>query len=294
MRIPSANPSPEMTKPLANFVAERMRDLGMEVRQRETAPNNVSNLARLAGTNPEAARANGGIGSLLYYAHLDTVPAGDERNWRFPPFSATVAEDGRMYGRGVKDCKLGMASALAAASALRDADIKLSGDLSIVTPCDEETGGHLGIASMIDAGWLDGIEACIYGEGMPQQLTIGAKGGVDFRVTVRGKSAHTSRKEMGVNAILQAAAVVQAIEAIRFDDYTEHPVVPGGPIASVNLIAGGFKLNVVPDSCALDVDLRFPPGYTADQALAHVQRALDELKAQPEHRDLDAESACWA
>ena len=96
----SANPSPEMTKPLANFVAERMRELGMDVRQRETAPNNVSNLGKLAGSDPAAARANGGIGSLLYYAHLDTVPAGDERNWCFPPFSATVAEDGRMYGRG--------------------------------------------------------------------------------------------------------------------------------------------------------------------------------------------------
>ena len=52
---------------------------------------------------------------------------------------------------------------------------------------------------------------------------------------------------------------MQAIEAIRFDDYTEHPIVPGGPIASVNLISGGFEKasNVVPDSCALDVDLRF-------------------------------------
>jgi acetylornithine deacetylase/succinyl-diaminopimelate desuccinylase-like protein len=266
----------------------------MEVRQLETTPNDVSDLGKLAGSNPAAARANGGIGSLLFYAHLDTVPAGDERNWRFPPFSATVAEDGHMYGRGVKDCKLGMASALAAASALRDAGITLSGDLFIVTPCDEETGGHLGIASMIDAGWLDGIEACIFGEGMPEQLTIGAKGGIELRVTVRGKSAHTSRKDMGVNAILQAAAVVQAIEAIRFDDCTEHPVVPGGPIASVNLISGDFKLNVVPDTCTLDVGLRFPPSYTADQVLAHVQRTIDDLRAQPEHRDLDVEISILA
>jgi acetylornithine deacetylase/succinyl-diaminopimelate desuccinylase family protein len=283
VHIPSVNPSLDAERPLATFVAEKMRELGMEVRQMEPAPNRVSNLARLPGTGADSL-----MHSLLYYAHLDTVPAGDEGNWRFPPFSATVS-DGRIYGRGAKDCKLGMAAALASTSAIRDAGISLGGDLSIVTPADEETGGHLGIAAMLDAGWLDGIEACIYGEGVPERLTIGANGGVQFRVTTRGKSAHTAWKQLGTNAILHAGAVAQAIDQMEFPDCQPHPIVPGQPVASVNLISGGFKLNVVPDRCDLDVDLRFPPGYTAERALARVHDAIEGVRADERFATLQAD-----
>lgn len=286
VRIPSVNPSPEWEKPLAQFVAQYTQDLGMEVRQHEPETNRVSNLARLSGTGG-TSRASP-LPNLLYYAHLDTVPAGDERNWRFPPFSATLA-DGRLYGRGAKDCKLGMAAALAAAAATRSAGIALAGDLLLVTPADEETGGHLGIASMIDAGWLDGIAACIYGEGAPDRLTIGANGGVQFRVTTHGRSAHTAWKHLGVNAILQACALAPLIDGLTFDDCPPHPIVRGQPVASVNMIAGGFKLNVVPDTCSFDVDLRFPPGYTETQALAHVTRAIKGLRADERYHDLEVE-----
>jgi acetylornithine deacetylase/succinyl-diaminopimelate desuccinylase family protein len=286
VRIPSVNPSPEWEQPLATVVAQRMRALGMQVRQLEPAPKRVSNLSTLHG----AGAGRSLLRNLLYFAHLDTVPPGDARNWRFDPFSATIA-DGRMYGRGVKDCKHGMAAALANAAAIQSAGIALDGDLLVVTPCDEETGGHLGIAAMIDAGWLEGVEGCVYAEGMPHQLTIGAFGGVKFRVAVRGRSTHTARKELGVNAILHACAVAQAIDAVTFDDCSPHPVVPGQPVASVNLISGGFKLNVVPDLCTLDVDLRFPPGYTAEQALAQVEQAIEALRAEERYRALDAQIA---
>lgn len=283
VRIPSVNPSPEGERPLAMFVAEKMRALGMEVRQMEPQPTRVSNLGRLQGSGGKSQVAN-----LLYYAHLDTVPAGDESTWRFPPFSATIS-DGRIYGRGAKDCKLGMAAALAAAAAIGSAGIPLAGDVLIVTPADEETGGHLGIAAMLDAGWLKGIEACIYGEGVPERLTIGANGGVQFRVTTHGRSAHTAWKQLGTNAILHAAAVAQAIDQTTFPDCEPHPIVPGQPVASVNLISGGFKLNVVPDRCDLDVDLRFPPGYTAEKALDRIRAAIDNLRADERYASLHTE-----
>ncbi len=283
VRIPSVNPSPEWEKPLAQFVAQYMHGLGMDVRRHEPEHDRVSNLARLAGTGGTSP-----IPNLLYYAHLDTVPAGDVRNWRFPPFSATIAE-GRLFGRGAKDCKLGMAAALAAAAATKSAGLALAGDLLIVTPADEETGGHLGIGSMIDAGWLDGVAACVYGEGTPDRLTIGANGGVQFRVTTHGTSAHTAWKHLGANAILHACALAPVIDSLTFDDCPPHPIVRGQPVASVNMISGGFKLNVVPDSCSFDVDLRFPPGYTDTQALAHVTQAIDRLRADTRYHDLNAE-----
>lgn len=282
--IPSVNPSEEGERALADHVADRMRGLGMTVRQLETEPNRVSNLGRLEGSG-KAGSINK---NLLYYAHLDTVPVGDESTWTHPPFSGTVV-DGRMYGRGTKDCKLGMAAALGSTHLLKELGIELRGDLLITTPADEEAGGHLGIAEMVDAGWLQGVEAAVYGEGQPDQLTIGARGGIQFRVVVHGRTTHSARKELGVNAILRAGLVAQAIDELTFDDFAPHHIVPGTPVASVNLVSGGVKMNVVPDRCHLDVDLRFPPNYDEERALAYVRQGIERMAKKREITDLEFE-----
>lgn len=130
---------------------------------------------------------------------------------------------------------------------------------------------------MIDAGWLDGVEAAVYGEGQPDQLTIGARGGIQFRVIVHGRTTHSARKDLGVNAILRAGLVAHAIDALTFDDFQPHDVVPGRPTASVNLVSGGVKMNVVPDRCELDVDLRFPPNYDETRALTCVRDGIEAM-----------------
>ena len=284
VRIPSVNPSPEGEQALANHVKGLLEEVGMSVRQFEKVPTRVSNYAVLSGTHSRQTLSE----NLLYYGHLDTVPVGLESNWTYPPFSATVA-DGRLWGRGSKDCKLGIAAAIGSTRVLRDLGIDLAGDLMITTPADEETGGHLGIAAMIDAGWLSGVRACVYGEGYPTRLTIGARGGVQFRIVVKGRSSHTARKQMGINAILRALRVATTVDALTFPDFVPHPLVPGTPTASVNLVSGGFKINVVPDRCELEVDLRFPPNYTDAMALDAVRAALDGLRAEEGLADLDYE-----
>lgn len=74
------------------------------------------------------------------------------------------------------------------------------------------------------------------------------------------------------------ASVIQAIDSMSFTNWTPHEVVPGSPVASVNMINGGFKENVVPDRCSIIVDIRFLPGMTIHGVLDDVKRVLDELQ----------------
>jgi succinyl-diaminopimelate desuccinylase len=288
VRIPSINPGDNpgpderYEQELAEYVAGELRGLGMQVQTIEPAPRRTSVLGRLPGERSDR--------SLLFYAHLDTVPLGDPADWTYPPLSATLA-DGRIWGRGAKDCKLGMAAALMAVRALQQAGIRLQGDLQIVAPADEETGGHWGIAQMIARDLIKATWA-IYGEGRPEEITIGHRGMMVLRITTRGKTSHTARKELGENAVLKMCQLAPRIDAVEFTRWQPHPVVPGGPVASVNLFRGGFKENVVPDRATITVDVRFPPGTDHRQLIGEVEAAIAQARREvPDLGEVDLELA---
>jgi len=269
VRIPSVNPSQAAEAPLADYLAEQMESIGMQVRQMEPAPNRKSNLGCL--------EACPGGATLLFDSHLDVVPAGDPGSWQRDPFGAQVV-DGRLYGRGSKDMKSGMAAAFQAIEAIIRTGADLKGNIAFATTADEERGGHWGLHQMVERGWLKGIDWAVYTEGVLDQITTGARGLVQFDVTVSGRTSHTSRKGEGVNAIVRAAEIIPSIDAMRFGDWREHSIVPGSPIASVNMIRGGFKENVVPDTCTFSVDLRFPPGPDPAGVLREVDGVLEEAR----------------
>jgi succinyl-diaminopimelate desuccinylase len=279
VRIPSVNPSDGFEQEMAAYSARAMRELGMAVEEVETAPRRGSALGKLRFADGP---------SLLFYAHIDTVPVGDPSEWTYPPFAATIA-DGRIWGRGAKDCKLGLAAALQALRALRDAGAPVHGEAQIAAVADEEMGGHLGIAQLIDRGMIH-ADYAIYGEGYPNRVTIGHKGWVNLKLTTRGRTSHTAAKTRGVNAILSMCRLAPIIEELSFPGWEPHPIVASPPVVSVNVIQGGFKVNVVPDRCAITVDVRYPPGMTHETVLGRVQEVLAEARARdPAIGEVDVE-----
>ena len=132
---------------------------------------------------------------------------------------------------------------------------------------------------LIDTGLVK-ADYAIYAEGEPKQLVVGARGFCQIEISVKGTTTHSSNKHLGSNAIVKMAPVIKAIDSMTFTNWKPHPVVPGKPIASVNMISGGFKENVVPDSCTIVVDIRFLPGMTIDGVMADVERVMDSLQRQ--------------
>src|SRR5437868_8189885 len=135
--------------------------------------------------------------SLIFNGHVDVVPAGDEANWRYPPWAGMIA-DGRVYGRGALDMKGGLCCALFAAKAPRDAGVRLKGRLMIESVIGEEDGGVGTLAAVLRGYSADGAviveptELCV----APAQA-----GALNFRLTVHGRSAHACVREEGISAI---------------------------------------------------------------------------------------------
>ena len=126
--------------PLCQYLQRRLAAEGIESQILLSAENRGNLIARLAGSQATARR-------LLYMGHTDVVPVEDPAEWRYPPFSGTVA-DGRVWGRGAADMKDMVAAEVMALILLRRAGVALKGDLILAAGADEETGGEYGF------GWL--------------------------------------------------------------------------------------------------------------------------------------------
>ncbi len=217
VRIPTVNTGfmPTGNESLVcEYVKEWLSQDGVESQILEAAPGRGNLISGLEGRSGKAG--------LMFMSHTDVVPVEEEDKWRFPPFSATVA-DGRVYGRGSSDCKGLLTCQLMALRLLKRNGVELQDGLILASGADEEHGGRYGF------GWLAKNHpqllaaplAVNEGGGMPIEaaggltyiLGVGEKGRLQVEVTVKGASAHASVPWQGSNALYRLAQVVQRLEA---------------------------------------------------------------------------------
>ncbi len=226
---------------------------------------------------------------LAWNGHLDVVPAGDLSTWTHPPFAGTVV-DGRLVGRGAADMKGPIAAALAAAAAIRRSGVVLNGTLAFHLPADEEHMGIHGTKVLLERGLLD-QDACVVGEPSDLRIGLAERGGAWITATAKGKAAHGSQPELGVNAITSMARFLLRLGEVTPD--RPHPLV-GRPSVNAAIIAGGSAPNVVPDRCEVDIDRRLVPGERShDEVLAPFGRLIADIQRQHPEVDITCEIREW-
>jgi succinyl-diaminopimelate desuccinylase len=212
---------------------------------------------------------------VVLAGHLDTVPArGNERARR---------DDGRLYGVGSTDMKSGDAVMLALVESI-DPDA-LRFDLAAVF-YDAEEGPHEGNGLkrlLPEMPWLRGASLAILLEPTSLKVELGCNGSMNAEVRVTGKSAHSARPWTGVNAIERASRWLA--EVTRFP---ATPVRVGGAefveTLQVTTLAAGRTRNVIPDELVANLNYRFPPDRSVEDAEARL-RAL--VPAEFEFRVVD-------
>ena len=272
VRIKSVNPPGDELQ-AAEYVASVLKKLGLEVELIKHSPTRASVLARLKSSRKKPG--------LLYNGHLDTVPVGAEE-WIHEPFRADVAE-GKIWGRGTADMKGGLAVIMVAAKALAEARVPLQGDLVIAATAGEEADS-LGATALAARPNLGPVQAVVIPEPSYNDIFVAEKGAFWIEITTQGKTAHGSMPEMGRNAVMMMVTLINELGKMSFP-YKEHPLL-GGFSQSINTIAGGVKTNVVPDYCAVTVDMRTVPGQDhrailrqVEDLIADLSRRLPDFKA---------------
>jgi succinyl-diaminopimelate desuccinylase len=211
----------------------------------------------MAEVGPESAP------TLVLHGHLDVVPGHAEQ------FEPRIDGD-RLLGRGAYDMKGALAVMLLVTHEMRDQDaVRIR--LGIVSDEESETEDDRGSDALVDAGFLG--DFAVTGEPTDLQIGVQAKGVLAIRLEVSGVAAHGATPWLGDNAVLKALGVFRSIESLPFtrqsSDLFDRP--------SINLgrIWGGDALNKVPDTCVIDVDVRFLPEQDPEAILEQVAALPD-------------------
>ncbi|HRJ68440.1 MAG TPA: acetylornithine deacetylase [Beijerinckiaceae bacterium] len=213
-----------------------------------------------------------GAGGVVLSGHVDTVSV-EGQDWSSDPFRLTI-RDGRAYGRGTCDMK-GF-DAVVIALAQRYGAARLKRPIHVALTYDEEQG-CLGIPKLIAALDRAGIhpDGALIGEPTSMRLVSAHKGGEVYRVTVRGKEAHSSQTPKAVNAIEISAVLIAKIRQIARRHQTDGPFAPEfvtpHTTLSTNLFSGGTGPNIVPNEARFLFDIRYIPGVDPAEIMAEIR-----------------------
>ncbi|MEN0061715.1 MAG: acetylornithine deacetylase [Myxococcota bacterium] len=268
---------------LAADLAQRAEDLGMRV-ESFIDPDEPGKRSVIAWAGPTPSDQDRG---LTITGHLDVVPT-EGQPWSSDPF--VLREDnGLLYGRGTADMKGFVAVTM---RALADLDLrKLTAPLVLVWTHDEEVG-CFGSAKLV-AEFAEQARvlprACLVGEPTGFEMLRMHPGHVAGRIVVHGQAAHSSRPDLGKNAIEGAAEVIGVVRALAATLKAEPADLPEmeRPWVAVNVatITGGSAINIVPDRCVVEIGYRPLPGTEPDAVWHRLEAALAALP----HLDLTTE-----
>ena len=204
---------------------------------------------------------------VIIAGHLDTVPVADNLpSW-------VTDEDGRtlIWGRGACDMKGGVAAQLSAAAQLTAPSRDITWIFYDNEEVEEERNG-LNRLAREHPEHLDGDFAVLC-EPTNARIEGGCQGTMRVMVELTGTAAHSARSWMGHNAIHDAAAVLQ-----RLSEYQARQIEVDGLLYREGLnavnISGGIAGNVIPDRCDIEVNYRFAPDKSPEQAEAYVREVL--------------------
>ena len=233
---------------------------GDETRLRDAVAQRLSRLDQRSVGNSLVVGSRTGKPLIALYGHLDTVPVQANLPGR--------VEGARVFGLGASDMKSGLAVMIAL---LEDASSQQFDVMGVFYDAEEGPAAGNGLERVLDeTPTLLEAEFSIVMEPTDGELQLGCQGAINATVEFHGIAAHSARPWLGENAITKAAGWLSEIERRAWRDVVVSGLTFKETFA-VTTAAGGVARNVIPAKFSLNLNHRFPPDRTVEQAEALVR-----------------------
>lgn len=263
----------------SNFVANELLDLGFEVEIENFNDNGQLKQQIIAFIGPKTE------GGLILSGHMDTVPWETQKGWQRDALKL-ILDDDKVYGRGSCDMKIFIAHCL---DAFKSTDLtKLTKPVVCIFTADEEIGclGAKRITKKLDiiSKKFPIPKTAIIGEPTSFNIVNTHKGIVHFDINITGVAGHSSRPDLGTNAITTLGKVIELINELNLIyqndlDREVQKVFPDFPYNYLHMaiVEGGSALNMIPDYTKLRVSYRSFPNDAPNKVLNHFKSELSVL-----------------
>jgi acetylornithine deacetylase/succinyl-diaminopimelate desuccinylase-like protein len=215
-------------------------------------------------------------GGFLLMGYAMTFPAGSMKQ----PFSGAIV-DGQPFGfasqcalgRGACEQKGALAAMIYAAAIVARARLALRDPLLLAVSLAGETGRHDAAKFIFDNDVIS-ARAAIVGLGTNNRICLGNKGRIDVEIIVRGKSAHSSMPQRGINAVDGFLRVMERLDRLPL---ASHPGLGSATLTVTQVRSGPEISHTIPNFCRAVLDRRLLPGEDPDSAFRDIKNALEEV-----------------
>lgn len=217
---------------------------------------------------------------VCFLGHTDVVPVGDEKNWTYPPFDATIT-DGVLYGRGAADMKTAIACFVVACENFIQKHPNHKGSIALLLTADEEgvaTHGTVKVAQTLQERG-EKIDYCLVGEPSSTKtlgdvIKNGRRGSLNGVLTVTGKQGHVAYPHLAVNPIHAAMSALDELCSTVWDNGNEY--FPATSLQISNIRAGTGANNVIPQTLHAEFNFRFSTTHNQDSLTKAVHAIFDK------------------
>jgi acetylornithine deacetylase/succinyl-diaminopimelate desuccinylase family protein len=272
IQVPTDTP-PGNNAPHADRAAELLNAMGLPTEKHPVPAHLVKAAGLETITNLVVHRKYGRGPTIALNAHGDVVPPGE--GWVHPPYGGEI-EDGKIYGRAAAVSKCDFSTYAFAVRALESLDLPLQGGIDLLFTYDEEFGGEVGPAWLLQNKLTQ--PDLMIAAGFSYQVITAHKGCLQMEVTIHGKMAHAAIPDSGIDALQGAVKILNVLYAQNTLYKQMRSKVEGitHPYLNVGMIEGGTNTNVIPGRVSFKLDRRMIP----EENPAEVEATLRQLIAE--------------
>ena len=263
-------------KKLAQYISDYLAKYNIKTQLFEGNPGQFNLYAKIG---PDVD------GGIILSGHTDVVPT-EGQNWLTNPFEL-VKKKNKLFGRGSCDMKGFIAVVLATIPKLKIS--KLKKPLHLIFSYDEEIG-CVGIQKLIP--FLKKIKPkpsfCIVGEPTEMKLVNMHKGKINFLLSFKGIESHSSLIENGVNAIDYCAGFInflKDLQKILIKTKSHKKFDPPYPTINIGKIHGGLAVNIIPENCELEFEIRDTPNLNTEKIINEIRVFLKKTEKEMKEKN---------